>query len=124
MNNFLFSLTTEHLIKLGEKSQAIIKKITNSLKSNNIRIVKLQVKYKVEQSFYEVSHSRQLSMCTCIEEYYTYSYVLILYESNFIAWEICFFPNFSSKEQNLSENLLNAEKENQIQVMFNFGSGK
>lgn len=62
MNNFLFSLTTEHLIKLGEKSQAIIKKITNSLKSNNIRIVKLQVKYKVEQSFYEVSHSRQLNV--------------------------------------------------------------
>lgn len=24
--------------------------------------------------------------------------------------EICFFPNFSSKEENLSENLLNVEK--------------
>lgn len=66
MNNFSFSFATKHLIKLGEKSQAIIKTVTKSLKSNNICIVKLQVKYKVEQSFYEISPSRQLSMCTSI----------------------------------------------------------
>lgn len=41
-----------------EKNEVIIPKIMNSTKSNSICIVKLQVKYKAEQSFYEVSPSR------------------------------------------------------------------
>lgn len=55
MNNFLSSFTTECLIKLGGKKSSNHYQVINSLKSNNICIVRLQVKYKVKKLFYEIA---------------------------------------------------------------------